>query len=196
MANAKTTEVPQTEVTPVIDGFGGEENGLVDTTSPAEELQGLNQEQNEIERIKVHEKSTILSPIEFERNRANAMAVANNAMARNDFNFKAGKDPMTGKRFFNVKGFADKNHLYRAAKMVKEDKTYYFLSQSYDTIFGSSNEKQLSVIAWIKVGKAAKAMWQQSPVSKNELIGVETISMEEGRVIFEAIKKQGGDPTI
>lgn len=151
----------------------------------------LDQERARIEQIKNNENNILLSAQEFDEKARKAQLEVQRANS-NDFNFKAGIDPSTGERYFNVVGVADPSHIYRGASMKKGKQTYYFFGESYDALYVLNNEKQLTVNAWSKDDKR----WEKSPIAKNELSTVSTITIEEASKIHHEIRSQGDDPSI
>lgn len=170
------------------DGFAGD--GFINPEDKKNnEL--LDVEKKQIEQIKKEERTGVMSAQEFAQRRKKTLNSANAAYQKDDFAFKA--EIKDGKRSFNVKGFADKKHLYRGAKMKQDDNQYvYFFGSSYDALYAMNDERQLTVNGWTY--NRSKKYWEQTPISKNQLADVKSITVEEAEEKIEKIKAQGDNP--
>lgn len=148
-------------------------------------LEELDTERKQIEQIKAHEQSVILSPEQFdyERNRIAQQPKQSN------FNFIAGK--LGKRRFFRVLGFNDEKYVYRGAEMDYKDAKVYFFGQSYDALFGHNSKDIVTVEAWLKTPSG----YQRTLVGKAELAMPITLSLDKAKKIINAIKAQGDDPS-
>lgn len=155
------------------------------TTNPE-----FDQERQIIEDLKNKESETVLTPQQFQQSRARVALQEKTAGKADGFAFKAGRDPVTRKRYFNVKGFADPKQIYRCAVFVSDKTRYYFFSENYDKLYMSNSDKILTVNAWVKVGKN----WELQPIAKNQLNNVQTIPLDEARSIYDEIQSQGKNP--
>lgn len=166
------------------------QNGFSDNESPWENNPELDQERTLIESLKAREQAAVITPNEF---KASAQRVAKRRQVgvKDDvFSFKAGRDPLTKKRWFNVRGFADPKHIYRGATANVGETTYHFFSDNYDKLYLQNSDRIITVNGWVKRNNE----WELSPVAKNELGRVETIPTNKALTIYEEIRKQGKNP--
>lgn len=152
----------------------------------------LNQESQKIEQIKRNEKSSVIDARTYQQERERVQNAPARAIAGNDFAFKAGKDPVTGKRQFNVKGMADVNHVYRGSRMIKGKKVYYFFGEDHDSLFRSSDKDKVAVNAWTQ----EKGQYVETTVGRNEIAGPVRLNWKEARDIIEDIRAQGDSPRL
>jgi len=146
----------------------------------------LDEANRTIEAIKEKEHGMVISPEKYEAERNKSLGAAQQAQNEDSFAFKAGKDSR-GRRRFNVKGFNNPAHIYRAAVMSKGNKKYYFFASDYDKLFVHNAESILTVGAFIKT----KDGWQKTVVAKNQIVGPVTLPVEEATKLYEEVLAAG-----
>lgn len=154
---------------------------------------GFGDSDKKIEDVKQEVLGSVLSVEEFTKKRNELLEKVNNPIANEEMAFRATGIPgRKHGRKFHVVGYADPKFIYRGAKMEIENKTYYFLGSSYDLLYRTNDHRQLTIIAWIKIGKR----FEQSPISKNEIKNVVTMPIDESKAIHTEITKSGGNPLL
>lgn len=157
----------------------------------------LNEEAKQIEKIKHNEKSVVVDAHTFETQRQKAIQAPEYVRKISEFGFRAGKDSVSGKRYFNVRGFNDPSHIYRGARMTREVNSeqekkakieeFYFFGEDYDAVFRQSDKEKLAVNAWTIEDKK----FVLTTIAKNEIVRPIRLHYTQVQKIVAKIEKQG-----